>query len=192
MGQLDLGRRAVGGECALDRSSSSGSGTPSKPSPVTLLYGDPSSAKLATPPATGSGTAGAPRRRAAALTAQMRSISACSMRSSEVRVAEQGRGWVRHRLLRPLFGPLGMRARCRPGRGSASTLVSPRAAGGVTRRRSTPREMRHLSSARTLSAPLQRASLDNWTHRANLLASPTRCSRPGRPRGREFEPRRAL
>ena len=53
MGELDLDGGAAGGKARSISSRAAAPGTPPKPSPATLLNGDPSSAKLATPPAIG-------------------------------------------------------------------------------------------------------------------------------------------
>src|SRR5262245_40163668 len=71
-------------------SKAAGSGTPPKPSPATLLNGEPSPAKLATPPATGRTNPAAPdRRRAASLPRAMSCASTRSIRPAKAMSQKQ-------------------------------------------------------------------------------------------------------
>jgi len=66
VGKFDLYRGAAGREGSLDLLQGGCAGTPPKPSPATLLNGEPCPAKLATPPATGITKPAVPARRRAA------------------------------------------------------------------------------------------------------------------------------
>jgi hypothetical protein len=92
VGEPDLHGGAAGGEGPLNPAELGQAGHAPKPSPATLLNGEPCSAKLATPPAIGitKPAASAPRRRAASLAPAMSCASARSMRPA--RAVSQNRG----------------------------------------------------------------------------------------------------